>query len=398
MFVAGLYFHIPFRTARRPYDDAYYITPVDAPSEPDVERFVRAIDAELRLYGREYAADEPVHTLYAGGGRPSLLSLKHARTLLSTVVDVFDASAFQESTAEISPLDATESYLNGLLNVGFDRLSIEVLSFYADELRTLKAPHTASAAIRAIRTVRHVGFRTFSVDLAFGWPEQSMDRWADNLQQVIDMEIPSVTLIECPMETTPSDLNATDDAPSRDAEISRDAEMKRAKQFRLAIDMLESHGYEAYELTHFAKPGHASSHLQNTYAHGSYIGVGPSAESFWWPDRAGDRSARRWTNVSDVDEYTQLLKNRYPPVAYRQTSSWASLAREYIFLRLRTATGLNLIDLQNRYRYDVREKNSALLNTLAENDLVAGLDNGYLRLTPAGRLVADGITERLLPS
>ena len=399
--MAGLYFHIPFRTAPRPYDDAYYdILRDDASGDALLQRFVDAVDAELRLYARQYADDEPVRTIHAGGGRPSLLRLKHVRSLLATVLDVFDASVFEESTAEINPANATNTYLSGLQSIGFDRLSIEVLSFYPDDLHTLQAPHSGADAVRSIRAAQAAGFNTFAVDLAFGWPEQSMDMWERNLRQVIDMDVPGITLIE--WSPTGSEDQSTSDDGSNEGdgrgETGRDLAMRQAKQFRLATELLESSGYDAYELTHFALPGHASSHLRNTYAHGSYIGVGPSAESFWWPGRSPDRSATRWTNVSDVHEYIHLLSNRYPPIAYRQTSDWTTLIREYIFFRLRTDSGLNLRDLGDRYGYDLHKNRSQLLGKLVDNDLVTGLDDGLVQLTPSGRLVADGITERLLPA
>lgn len=405
--MAGLYFHIPFRRAPRPYDDAYYtVLRDDASGDAALRRFVDAVDAELRLYARQHADDEPVRTIHAGGGRPSLLPLKHVRSLLGTVLDVFDASVFQESTAEINPADATRKYLSGLHSLGFDRLSIEVLSFFPGDLHTLQAPHSGADAIRAIRAAQGTGFNTFAIDLAFGWPSQSMEMWERNVRQAIDLDVPGITLIEWSPDNrreresgrTRGDASGEQRNADEDRDVNRDHAMQQAKQFRLAMDILEAHGYEAYELTHFAQPGHASKHLQNTYAHGSYIGVGPSAESFWWPDRSPDRSARRWTNVSDVDEYVRLLSNRYPPISYRQTSDWTTLVREYIFFRLRTGDGLNVRDLSDRYGYDLRGKRGAFLSKLVKNDLVTGLDNGTLQLTRAGRLVADGITERLLPS
>ncbi len=424
--MAGLYFHIPFRRARRPYDDAYYeVLPDDASGDAALQRFVDAVDAELRLYARQHADDEPVRTIHAGGGRPSLLPIKHVRSLLSTVLEVFDTSVFQESTAEINPADATTSYLTGLHNLGFDRLSIEVLSFYPGDLRTLQAPHSGADAVRAIRAAKSTGFNTFAVDLAFGWPHQSMEMWERNVQQAIDMGVPGITLIECspaPSEPLPepssgaSSSSASSSGKSSSGKSSsgesaqanrdhadrdhadRDHAMQQAKQYRRAMELLDAHGYEGYELTHFARPGHASKHVRNTYAHGSYIGVGPSAESFWWPGRSPDRSATRWTNVSNVDEYARLLTNRYPPIAYRQTSDWTTLVREYIFFRLRTDDGLDLADLNDRYGYDLRGKRGAFLRKLVDNNLVDGLDNALLQLTPSGRLVADGITERLLPS
>jgi len=465
-FVAGLYFHVPFRTAQRPYDDAYYdVVPNAEERHRRMRRYVDAVCRELRLYAQEYASDEPIRTIHAGGGRPSLMSMRHIRKLLNTVLDVFDASTFMESTAEVNPADASLDYLQGLRGVGFDRLSIEALSFYPDDLRTLNAPHTAGDVIRTLRAAEHAGFTSIAVDLAFGWPGQSGDRWRRNLRQAIDMEIPAITLLECPhpfepaappstsvfeppstpdaastveaadpseAEDAPGDAasspgeDAPDDevgtAPADSAPADSDRrsdkfhkttenqedpaqedpadeslEMQQAKRLHEAMRILESEGYEPYELTHFAKPGHSSHHLRDTYAHGSYIGVGPSAESFWWPNRTLHHEARRWTNVHDTLRYAQLLDHCYQPIMYRQTQSLTMLAREYIFLRLRTADGLDFRDLSAHYGEDLRADHSALLVKLVETGLVHPIERETLRLTPSGRLVADAIIERLLP-
>jgi len=381
--VAGLYFHIPFRTASRSYDDAYYeVFPDEQDRTSSLASFTEAVDAELRLYARDYAEDEPIQTIYAGGGRPSLLPLRHVRSLLNTVLDVFDASMFEESTAEVNPADATRTYLSGLRNVGFDRLSVEALSFYPEDLQRLGAPHRASDVIRTIRTAVNVGFDSLAVDLAFGWPDQSMQQWEKNLQQAVEMGIPSVTLMEHRADG-PGDTD--------------DDRMQRARKLQRAGDMLTDAGYHPYEVTHYARPGHESVHLKNTYAHGSYIGVGPSAESFWWPQRAGNRSASRWTNIRDLSRYVEVLGNRYPPIAYRQTADWTSLAREFIFLRMRTQEGLSLPDLHKRYGYDLLAEKGDLVDRLIDNSLMNGLGDQCLRLTRSGRLVADGIAEKLMP-
>jgi oxygen-independent coproporphyrinogen-3 oxidase len=439
--VAGLYFHIPFREARRSYDDAYYevLRGDAARDDAAFDRFVNALDRELRLYAYEVAGDEAIETIYAGGGRPSLLPLRHVRSLLNTVLDVFDASAFRESTAEVNPADATLDYLRGLHGVGFDRLSIEVLSFFPDDLKHLGAPHTAAEAVRAIRTAGRAGFDTVSIDLAFGFPGQTADRWLANLNQAVGMGVPAVAVLEWPggpadpshdaqhhtPGASPSDdppaetRHPSDNPPSSDGEAhhgtaedqtaedqtaedqtagdgSRDRALDAAKRFREAIRFFRNHEYAPYEMTHFARPGHQSGHLRDTYAHGSYIGVGPSAESFWWPGQSPDRSARRWANVSDLDRYVELLGQRYPPTAYRQTVDWSTLAREYVFLRLRTASGLDLNVLRDRYGVDLRERHGPLLDRLADAGLIAPVENGRVQLTPSGFLVADGITERLL--
>ncbi len=370
--MAGLYVHVPFRRAARSTDESDYVVT----DNPDVSQFETALCQELRYYAQDYADDEPMRTIYAGGGRPSLLPLSTVHAILTTLLDVFDASHFEEATAEINPADASLRYIHGLKRLGFDRLSLSVQSFFPDVLQALDAPHTAAEAIQTLKLAREANFETLSVDLLFGVPHQSLDTWEATLRQVVEMRVPHVTITEAPADEA-------------------DTEKKRAKQLKRAITLLQSEGYKQHELTHFAKPGHRSAHQKNYYEHGNYLGIGPSAESFWWPSRS-DR-ARRWTNVSDIERYADLLRQRYPPVSYRKTLAKTALAEEYILLRLRTRTGLDLNRLQTQYGLDLRAQKEEVLDRLIDENLIHD-EEDTVRLTLQGRLVTDAITERLLPS
>jgi len=370
--VAGLYVHVPFRRAHRSLDESYYVVT----DTTDFSQFETALCRELKYYAQEYAADESMTTVYAGGGRPSLLPLSTVHAILTTLLDVFDASTFEEATAEVDPTDAMPRYVRGLNRMGFDRLSLPVYSFFPRVLQSLEVPHTAAEALRAVQTVREANFETLTVDLLFGLPVQSFDTWEATLRQTVEMRVPHLTLTE---------------APSSD----ETREEKRADQLEFAMRFLQSEGYHQYELTHFARPGHRSAHQENNYAHGNYLGIGPSAESFWWPNRSG--RARRWTNVRDVKRYADLLRQRYPPVSVRQTLNQHSLAQEYLLLRLRTNEGVDVNRLKDEYGLDLWAENKEVLHRLVDEGLIHDEKN-TIRLTLQGRLLTDAVTERLLPS
>jgi oxygen-independent coproporphyrinogen-3 oxidase len=371
--MAGLYVHVPFRRASRNYDESYYV----ATEETDFSEYKTALQRELRAYAREYAAEEAMTTVYAGGGRPSLLPLKTVHALLTTVVEVFDASTFEEATAEVNPADATPGYLHGLRHMGFDRLNLSVLSFFPPDLQAFDAPHSAEEGISALRGARAAGFGDLSVDLLFD-AEQPLSHWRATLQLAVELRVPHLTLLESPSASA--------------AEADQDA---LADRLEYAMTFLQSEGYEQYELTHFALPGHRSAHQEHYYAHGNQLGVGPSAESFWWTDRTHHPVGRRWTNVREVKRYVELLEQRYPPVAYRQTLDRRALAREYVLLRLRTDTGLDLVHLRDQYDLDLHAAKGVEIERLTDRGLLA-VANNRLHLTNRGRLLADGIAERLL--
>jgi len=162
------------------------------------------------------------------------------------------------------------------------------------------------------------------------------------------------------------------------------------------MQTLREAGYRPYELTHFAREGHRSLHQARLYDHGAYLGVGASARSLWWPRRRQGAVARRWSNVADTDRYAELLERGYPPISFRQTVDFRSLGEEYLALRLRTDEGVDLRRLKAEYGFDLRADNAEGLQTFTQHDLIAWPSRHRFRLTRRGRLVADGITERLV--
>jgi len=370
--VAGLYLHIPFRRSSHTYDESFAVDRETA----DADRFVEALCREIRLYAGEYAEDDPFRTIYVGGGRPSLLSQDQIRSLLATLNDAADLSLVEEVTLEVHPDDAQDRYLSALRRMGVDRVSLPVLSFFPPSLRAVDAPHSAEQVARALRAVRAAGFENVSVDLLFGWPAQTSAQWTATLDRAVELNLPHVTLLEGSPDSGPVDSEAT-----------------RAHRLEHAMSRLQSDGYAQYELTHFARPGARSVHQVHYYAHENQLGLGPSAESFWWGRRERGL-ARRWQNVSDLDRYVQLLQDRFAPVSFRQTLDRTGLATEYVLLRLRTDEGLSLDQLATRYGVDLTASEGALLDRL-EADGLAELVDGHLRLTNRGRLLADAITGKL---
>lgn len=374
--VAGLYVHFPFRRNRHSYDEAYYVV-TDRTHFSD---FTAALSRELEYYVHQHTLEEPFTTVYVGGGRPSLLPLDAVHGLVRTGLDILDASAIEEATAEIHPADAHPRYLSGLRRLKFNRLSIEVLSFNDKDLSQVDAPHSAAEAKQGVVHAREAGFQELSVDLLFGWPTQSFSNWKATLQQAVALELPHLSLVEAPTEQN-----------------GHRAEVEQAKRLEYAMSFLRSEGYEQYELTHFALPNHRSVHQENYYTHGNHLGIGPGAQTFWWTHRTQNPLARRWSNVSDVQRYVDLLSNQYPPVSYRQTLDQTALAQEYVLLRLRTGEGLDLNVLENTYGYDLRAAEAPLLDRLGEEGLIHTNELEHIRLTQEGLLAADAITERLLP-
>lgn len=371
--MAGLYVHIPFRTRDRAYDDAFVATG-DA---INYDAFTEAAERELRQQAKLHGRELPLHSAYAGGGRPSLIPLQ-AMVPLLRAVNAFQTDQIEEVTAEVAPNDATARYLKGLATMGFNRLVVSALSFDDADLETIDAPHTAYDIYECLDHARDAGIENISIDVTFGWSESSLERWQRTLEAAVACDVPHITLLEWP-------AYSTDEAQ----------ELLRTKQYRYALRYLQDEGFEAYEISHFARPGYRSKHNENYWSHGSFLGIGPAAHSFWWYPES--ENPRRWANVQDVESYAQLLAEGKSPVSVRQAVDRRTLAEEYLMMRLRVSDGLDLDYYNRRYEVDLRAQRTDLLAHLQEHDLIHSLDEGVLRLTDAGRLVCDEIVRRLLP-
>ena len=348
--MAAIYLHIPFR---------------EPPSPDEESAFTAAVIREVERYARPRFTDPGFRTLYVGGGRPSFLSPSALGTLVKNILKTLSATTIEEATLELSSADASPSFLHTLRNLGFTRLSIDGRSTSKEELSTL------------VHQVRASGFASLSVDLVFGGAEQSLAAWERDLHQAVDLRVPHVTLHE------------------RESEGTKKDEDERADHFAFAMTYLDAKGYDQYELTHFARPSHRSRYQEHVYAHGNVLGLGPGAESFWWPDRTDPSTAERWSNVTDVATYVERLRNDASPVAKRDALNRAELAREYILLRLRTGAGLDLNVLADRYGVALRDHRAATLERLATEGLIHD-DPRHVRLTLRGRLLADAVTQRLI--
>lgn len=371
--MAGLYVHIPFRTRDRAYDDAF----VASGSNINYEAFMGALAHEVRQEAEQHAGELPLQSVYAGGGRPSLIPLNAIPPLLNALTR-FSTDAITEVTAELSPADATASYVNGLVRMGFNRFVVSALSFDDAELTTIDAPHTVHDIRQCLEHLRAAGIENISLDVTFGWNESTLLGWKRTLEAVVACDVSHITLLEWPAY------------PANEAQ-----KMLCAKQYRHALLYLQDNGFEPYEISHFARPGYRSKHNENYWSHGSFLGVGPAAHSFWWyPEH---ENPRRWANVSDVEEYARVLANDQMPVSVRQVVDRDTLAEEYLMMRLRVLEGLDLDYYRRRYNVDLLARHASLLDQMQANDLIHPIEDNQLRLTDAGRLVCDEITRRLLP-
>ena len=381
--MTGIYVHIPFCAQRCTYCDFYFVT-----TEKSHASFVEAVCTEIRLRASAYASRDPVGSIYFGGGTPSLLHPDDLGRIIETLNDSFDCSGVQETTVEVNPEDVTPDYLAALRSLGIDRLSIGIQSFFEDDLKMMNRVHDATQARTVVETARAGGFDNFSVDLIFGLPDQPPEYWSANLEIAASLQVPHISTYGLTIE---------DGTPLKNR-IERGvlepvSEEDMTDQFQFTMDYLRQRGFEHYEISSFAREGYRAIHNHRYWSHANYLGFGPSAHSFWW----SGLPASRWANVRNLRRYQALLTQHVAPVDEKERLPIDTLADEYVMLRLRTADGLDLEELESRYGVDLLLDRVDELAALESSGFIRPIRNHTVRLTDLGKTVCDTVTARLLP-
>lgn len=377
----GLYIHIPFCAQRCVYCDFYFVT-----TKKSAASYIQALRKEITIYAEKYGKQEPVETIYFGGGTPSRLHPDEVFSVLSTIEQSFDVHA-REIAFEVNPEDVDKDYLRSLRAMGVTRLSIGVQSFFDSDLTFMNRSHNAQRSVSVIEEVRGAGFDNFSIDLIFGLPGQPLEYWGANLEKAVELGVPHVATYGLTVETNTPLYKSIQ---SGKVDATSDDDM--ADLFLFTMDYLEERGYHQYEVSSFARPGYRSQHNQNYWNHTNYLGFGPSAHSFW---RRGS-SGQRWANIRNIKRYEGLLEGRTLPIEERDHVDLDTLANEYILLRLRTADGLDLDVLETDYGVDLYHERIDDLAWLESEGYILPVRNSRIQLSRSGMALCDMVTSKLV--
>ncbi len=380
--MSGLYIHVPFCRQRCVYCDFYFVT-----GQRDHSSFVEALCMELgRAAHRGF--NESVATIYLGGGTPSQLASCDISRILAAADNAFDTSRVTEITIELNPEDTTATYLRELRELGINRVSLGIQSFFDDDLQFMNRSHNASEAARALELVAESDLDSYSVDLIFGLPKQPRTRWAANLERLAAFDPPHVSTYALTIEPkTPLHKQVARGL------VTPETDESVAALYQTTMDTLREHGLEHYEISSFSKPGHRARHNQRYWTHANYLGFGPSAHSFWWDNAS---AAHRWSSVRSLHKYLSLIRSSKDATDNRESLTLETLGEERIMLGLRTAEGIELSVLKDIYGIDLVAVNGKAIESLAQAGLLS-CDDGFLRLTDRGKHVCDHVTTRLLP-
>ena len=395
--MAGLYIHIPFCKSRCIYCGFYSTTRLE-----QRQKYVDALCKEMILR-RGYRSEgvkelrssdnieatinlstcqlvnlpTKTNTIYLGGGTPSQLSIAQLEQLFIYINKVYSIGEDAEVTMECNPDDITDDYAQAISRLPINRVSMGVQTFDDNRLRFLHRRHSSENVYKAVERLRQAGINNISIDLMYGFPNQTVDEWRLDIEKAISLNVEHISAYSLMFEEGTPLFKMLESKKIKEADEEQSLEM-----FNSLIDTLTAAGYEHYEISNFAKPGFRSRHNSSYWQGIPYIGIGAAAHSY-------DIKTRQW-NVSDIDEYIKSIDKGIIPMEY-ETIDDDTRYNDTITTALRTAEGVDMASLSTKHRNHCHAS--------AETYIAQGLlelKNNRLRITRKGIFISDMIMGDLM--
>ncbi len=371
--MSGIYIHIPFCKQACHYCDFHFSTSLKKKDE-----LISALIKELELR-KETLQNQPIETIYVGGGTPSLLTIDELRFLIDAVYKNFNVVDNPEITLEVNPDDLSSKRLNELTNTRINRLSIGIQSFFEDDLQNMNRAHNSEEAKECLSMATRY-FDNITIDLIYGIPNMSLEKWNENLQTAFKFGVNHISSYALTVEpkTALDSFIKKGTYPPIDEELA-------LKHFNHLIAQTKKQGFVHYEISNFGKPNYFSKHNTSYWQGKPYLGIGPSAHSF-------NENQRSW-NVANNTRYIKSIEQNQLPSTV-ETLSEKDRFNEYIMTGLRTIWGISLSKVQEDFGMEFKQH---LLNStkiyLESNSLEIKED--HITATQKGKFLIDGIASDL---
>ncbi|WP_457619220.1 radical SAM family heme chaperone HemW [Lutibacter sp.] len=371
--MAGIYLHIPFCKKACYYCDFHFSTSLKKKDEMLV-----AIKKELLVRKNELGS-ELIETIYFGGGTPSLLTAKELESVFSVIYKNYKVVNNAEITLEANPDDLTEQKIMELAKLPVNRLSIGIQSFFNDDLKFMNRAHTAEESKKCL-TVALQYFDNITIDLIYGVPNMSNEKWLKNLKLAFEFGVPHISSYALTVEEKTALYNFI-----KKGKVLPLDENLALEHFNLLVKETEKNEFVQYEISNFGKQNYFSKHNTSYWLGEKYLGIGPSAHSFNGVERS-------W-NVSNNAKYIKALaEDKLPNEVEKLTVN--NVFNEYIMTGLRTIWGVSY----QKIRKDFGEKYLQQLKKKAQPFIKRGLlelTNNTLITTKKGKFLVDGIASDL---
>ncbi len=382
----SLYLHIPFCISKCTYCAFNTYTRLEHLIAP----FVEALQAELR-YCAPGAGARPVHTVFLGGGTPSLLQPEQLADILRTIDSCYDVCTDVEVSLEANPNDLNREWLAAAFDAGVNRLSIGVQSTQARDLRLFARRHDNDQVAQAVLDARQAGFGLVNLDLIYGIPEQSLTDWEQSLNEILMLQPGHLSLYALSLEggTPLRDWVARGEVAAPDDDLA-------AEQYEFASDVLASAGYQQYEISNWALPGQECQHNLQYWRNLDWLGLGPGAH--------GHVAGTRTRTCLAPTRYIEAFGGEGEPRNYPATPATEEIVHltredeicETLIMGLRlTDEGIGRAEFARRFGEDVTDIFGEELRSHEQGGLLE-INADRIRLRPAGRLLANQVFRELV--
>lgn len=370
---AGIYIHIPFCKQACHYCDFHFST-----SMKKKEEMVLALAKELQLRMKEFQK-ESIATIYFGGGTPSVLTPAEIRFLIDVIYENYNLEAAPEITLEANPDDLSEERIAAFAELGINRLSIGIQSFFEEDLKLMNRAHNSGEAKKCLEIATRY-FDNISLDLIYGIPGMTNERWQQNIETALSFGVPHISSYALTVEpkTALNKLIQTGKIASPNDEVAQE-------HFMILVETLEKNGFVHYELSNFGKENYFSQNNSAYWLGKKYIGIGPSAHSY-------DGISRSW-NVANNALYLKALQNDELPNEVEKLTL-EDRYNEYIMTGLRTIWGVSLVRIEQDFGIDFLNYLKKQSQKFIEDGLLSVTDD-ILKPTLKGKFLTDGIASDL---
>jgi oxygen-independent coproporphyrinogen-3 oxidase len=370
---AGIYIHIPFCKQACHYCDFHFST-----SMKKKEEMVLALAKELQLRKKEFQK-ESVATIYFGGGTPSVLTPEEIKFLIDVIYENYHVVSTPEITLEANPDDLSEDRIAAFAELGINRLSIGIQSFFEDDLQLMNRAHNSEEAQKCLEIATRY-FDNISLDLIYGIPGMTNERWLKNIETALSFGIPHISSYALTVEpkTALNKLIQTGKVASPNDEVAQE-------HFMILVETLQENGFIHYELSNFGKENYFSQNNSAYWLGKKYLGIGPSAHSY-------DGVSRSW-NVSNNALYLKAIQIEELPNEIEKLTL-EDRYNEYVMTGLRTIWGVSLIRIEQEFG----EKYLDYLKKQSQKFIADGLlsiTDNILKPTLKGKFLTDGIASDL---
>jgi oxygen-independent coproporphyrinogen-3 oxidase len=371
---SGIYIHIPFCKQACFYCDFHFSTSLKKKDE-----LIQALVKEIELRKHELK-NQTIQTIYFGGGTPSLLSNDELSLLIETIYKNYNVGEHPEITLEANPDDLTNERINELANSPVNRLSIGIQSFFEDDLKSMNRAHNSSEAKACLEHAsKH--FENITIDLIYDIPNMSLEKWNENLEMAFHFGVNHISSYALTVEpkTALDSFIKKGTYPPIDEHLA-------LQHFNHLIEKTQEQGFIHYEISNFGKPNFFSKHNTSYWQGKPYLGIGPSAHSYF-------KNQRSW-NVSNNTKYIQSIQNNTLPNTLEALST-KDQYNEYIMTGLRTIWGVSLKRIETDFGKQFLDHLVSASEKFINQNLLVINNERIIKSTQKGKFLVDGIASEL---